>query len=171
MRSKGFGIESCQGLGALDPLLRPKNMLLKTHSGRLERWTRAMLVIGSVFCLSGCIPLRFTTSPGASGRIVDASTRAPIDGAEVVVSRSTYPPESAEKAFDDARSPKVFSHEAGIFSVPLERRVDLYCVPVDVFPRFGMLVIKSPGYVTTCVPFWSHSVAELGEIPVQSAKQ
>jgi hypothetical protein len=115
--------------------------------------------------------LRFTTSPGASGRIVDASTRAPIDGAEVVVSRSTYPPESAEKAFANSRSPKVFSHEKGIFSVPPERREDLYCIPVDMFPRFGLLVIKRQGYTTTCVPFWSHSVADLGEIPVRSTTQ
>jgi hypothetical protein len=89
----------------------------------------------------------------------------------VVVSRSTYPPESAEKAFANSRSPKVISHEKGIFSVPLERRLDLYCIPVDMFPRFGMLVIKRPGYVTTCVPFWSRSIADLGEIPVRSAKQ
>lgn len=141
------------------------------QSVSLISWVRTVCAIGCVCCLSGCIPLRFTTSPGASGRIVDASTRAPIDGAEVVVSQSTYPPESAEKAFDNSRSPKVFSHEQGVFSIPLERRVDLYCVPVDLFPRFGMLVIKHPGYVTTCVPFWSHSVADLGEIRVQSTKQ
>ena len=89
----------------------------------------------------------------------------------MVISRSTYPPESAEKAFANSRSPKVISHEEGIFSVPLERRVDLYCIPVDMFPRFGMLVIKRQGYETTCVPFWSHSVADLGEIPVRSAKK
>ena len=174
MRSNGAlddTVEPTKFRGALDLLLRPKNPPLRAWSICVGRWTRNVLIMGSVLSLSGCLPLRFTTSPGASGRLVDASTRAPIDGAEVVVSRSTYPPESAEKAFANFRSPKVISHEAGIFSVPLERRLDLYCIPVDVFPRFGMLVIKRQGYVTTCVPFWSHSIAELGEIPVRSAKQ
>jgi hypothetical protein len=121
-----------------------------------------------VFCC-GCIPLRFTTSPGASGTIVDAATRAPLNGAEIVISRSTYPPESPEKAFSNGRSPKVMSHENGGFALPAERRVDLYCVPVDVFPRFGLLVIKHQGYATTCVPFWSHSVSDLGEIAIEPA--
>jgi hypothetical protein len=40
---------------------------------------------------------------------------------------------------------------------------------VDVFPRFGLLVVKHQGYATTCVPFWSHSVCELGEVPVNPA--
>jgi len=61
------------------------------------------------------------------------------------------------------------SRQDGQFSVPLERRLDLYCVPVDAFPRFGLLVVKHEGYATTCVPFWSHSVCELGEVPVNPA--
>jgi hypothetical protein len=117
---------------------------------------------------TGCIPLRFTTSPGANGRIVDASTRAPVSGAEVVISRSTYPPPSANAAYTNSRAPIVMSREAGQFNLPLERRLDLYFLPVDAFPRFGLLVIKRPGYRTTCVPFWSRSVADLGDIPLVS---
>jgi hypothetical protein len=60
------------------------------------------------------------------------------------------------------------SQEEGQFSLPLERRVDLYFFPVDVFPRFGLLVVRRPGYETTCVPFWSKSVAELGEIALKA---
>ena len=122
-----------------------------------------------LFCATGCIPMRFTTSPGASGRIVDAATHKPVDGAEVVLSRSTYPPESADFAFTNSRSPKVMSQTNGNFAIPAERRLDLYFVPVDAFPRFGMAVIKRQGYKTTCIPFWSRSVAALGEIPIPSA--
>src|SRR5215469_10372857 len=91
---------------------------------------------GFVGLLCGCIPLRFTTSPGATGRIVDASSEAPISGAQLAISLSTYPPESPERAFTNKRSPTVVSREDGRFSVPLERRVDLYCIPVDAFRRF-----------------------------------
>jgi hypothetical protein len=116
---------------------------------------------------TACIPLRFTTSPGATGKIVDAATSAPVTGAEVLISHSTYPPPSPDNAFTNARPPTVMSRTDGEFSVPLERRLDLYCFPIDVFPRFGLLVVKCPGYETACVPFWSHSVADLGEIKVR----
>jgi hypothetical protein len=129
--------------------------------------TSSLVIILLVGLCSGCIPLRFTTSPGASGRIVDAKTHLPVPGAELVISRSTYPPASADNAFANGRSPTVMSSGNGQFSLPLERRFDLYFLPVDAFSRFGLLVVKREGYATTCVPFWSHSVAALGEIPVE----
>jgi hypothetical protein len=116
---------------------------------------------------TGCVPIRYTTSPGAMGRIVDASTHAPVSGAEIVISRLTYPPDSPEMAFTNSRPPTVMSREAGQFSVPLERRLDFYFAPIDLFPRFGLLVIRCQGYETTCVPFWSHSIADLGEIDLK----
>jgi hypothetical protein len=137
-------------------------------------WTRLAartLSLGILALACGCVPLKFTISPGATGRIIDARTHSPVSGAEVVISRSTYPPESPEKAFGNSRSPTVLSNQGGAFSLPVERRLDLYCVPVDVFPRFGLLVVKREGYVTTCVPFWSHSVADLGEIPVNATSR
>lgn len=124
------------------------------------------LFLFSAWLTTGCVPIRFTTSPGATGRIVDASTHAPVSGAEIVISRSTYPPESLEKAFVNKRPPMVMSREAGQFSVPFERRLDLFFAPIDFFPRFGLLVIRCQGYETRCVPFWSRSVADLGEIDV-----
>lgn len=121
------------------------------------------LFVGGWLC-SGCLPMRFTTSPGATGKIVDAGTHLPITGAEVVISHSTYPPSSPDNAFTNRRPPMVMSSSSGQFSVPLERRLDLYCVPIDIFPRFGLLVVKRQGYETTCVPFWSRAVADLGEV-------
>jgi hypothetical protein len=127
-----------------------------------------------LFCIlallsSGCVPWKFTTSPGATGRVVDARTHTPISGAELVISRSTYPPPSVEKAFVNHRAPMVMTGETGGFSVPLQRRIDLYCVPVDIFPRFGLLVVRCQGYKSACVPFWSRSVADLGEIQLETA--
>ncbi len=119
---------------------------------------------------SSCVPLKFTTSPGATGTVLDAATHAPISGAEVIISRSTYPPPSPDLAFTNSRPPTVLSQEGGRFSVPLERRLDLYFLPVDIFPRFGLLVVKRPGYETTCVPFWSRSIAELGEIQLKAGR-
>jgi hypothetical protein len=131
---------------------------------------RALVICLGLGLLTACIPLRFTTSPGAVGRIVDAKTKQPLSGAEVLISRSTYPPPSPEAAFTNSRPPIVMSREAGQFSVPLERRLDLYFLPVDVFPRFGLLVIRHSGYETTCVPFWSKSVAELGDVKLNPSK-
>lgn len=128
----------------------------------------ALAVLALMLGCGGCIPLRFNTSPGATGRVVDASTHAPISGAEIVISRSTYPPESGEKAFENRRDPLVLSQQGGSFSIPPERRLDLYCLPVDVFPRFGLLVVRQKGYQIACVPFWSKSTAELGEIQLHA---
>lgn len=132
------------------------------------RWPGLSLVgLAVAWLCTGCIPIRFTTSPGARGKVVDVVTHSPVQGAELVVSRSTYPPDSPDKAFAYRRAPVVMSQQDGQFSIPLERRLDLYFVPVDVFPRFGLLVVRCQGYETTCVPFWSRSVAELGEIQVK----
>jgi hypothetical protein len=160
----------------MDSIVSGRNIPIESTNGRdswrpAQRdcylWSLSSLVLLAWFC-SSCVPLRFTTSPGATGRIVDATTHAPVTGAEVVVSRSTYPPSSADGAFTNSRPPTVMSSEMGRFNVPLERRLDLYFVPVDIFPRFGLLVVKRQGYRTACVPFWSRSVVELGDIQLKT---
>jgi len=146
---------------------QPRKASLLVHVGKREL-ALGILLIAVSFC-PACIPLKFTTSPGASGRVVDASTHAPLSGAQVAISRLTYPPDSADNAFTNSRSPIVMSQAGGAFSIPPERRLDLYFIPVDAFPRFGLLVIKCPGYETTCVPFWSRFAADLGDIQVPPA--
>jgi hypothetical protein len=129
-----------------------------------------MICAGLGWFGAACVPIRFTTSPGATGRVVDARTHEPLGGAEVLISRSTYPPSSPDAAFTNSRPPTVMSRETGQFSVPFERRFDLYFLPVDAFPRFGLLVVRHLGYETTCVPFWSKSIAELGDVKLNPAK-
>jgi hypothetical protein len=153
--------------------MAPVEKILSTKAAESSHHARAGtsgLLVTILICVgscSSCVPLRFTTSPGANGRVVDAATHAPISGAEVIISHSTYPPSSPDAAFTNSRPPTVMSGEGGQFSVPLERRLDLYFVPVDIFPRFGLLVIKRQGYETTCLPFWSGSIAELGEVQLK----
>jgi hypothetical protein len=114
--------------------------------------------------VSGCLPLPYNASPGASGVVLDAKRRAPIVGAEVVVSELIYPPPSAEAAFTNSRPPVVTTDTAGHFSVPAERRWDFFVVPIDIFPRFGLLVVKCDGYQPLTVPFWSRTVQDVGEL-------
>ncbi|HTL58001.1 MAG TPA: carboxypeptidase-like regulatory domain-containing protein [Candidatus Limnocylindrales bacterium] len=128
-------------------------------------WTNRQLVsiLLLVWC-SGCLPWRFNTSPGASGVVVDAERHAPLSGAEVVVSQLIYPPPSAEAAFTNSRPPIVTTDAQGRFSIPAERRWDIFVIPIDAFPRFGMLVVKHEGYEAVTLPFWSRSVEDVGHV-------
>jgi len=129
--------------------------------------------ISAVLCVacSGCLPLRFNTSPGATGVVLDSEHRAPIAGAQVVVSHLIYPPPSADEAFTNSRPPLVTTDAGGHFSLPAERRWDFFVVPMDIFPRFGLLVVKCEGYQTLVVPFWSKTVTDVGEIKMQPGKK
>ena len=142
--------------------------LFGATSGLVRRTQAYALFCILALACPGCVPWKFTTSPGATGSVVDARTHTPITGAELVISRSTYPPDSVEKAFQNHRAPMVMTAETGRFSVPLQRRLDLYCIPVDIFPRFGLLVVRCHGYKSACVPFWSRSVADVGEIQLET---
>jgi hypothetical protein len=131
----------------------------------LESFRVQILVLGiAALACSGCLPLRFTTSPGASGVVLDSQTRAPIAGAEVVISHSTYPPASVGEAFTNSRPPLVTTETNGQFSIPPEHGWDLFVIPVDAFPPFGLLVVKHDGYEPVLVPFWSRDIKPLGEL-------
>lgn len=127
------------------------------------------LAIG--FSLSGCLPLRYNASPGVSGVLVDAERHLPIAGAEVVVSQLIYPPPSAEAAFTNSRPPVVTSDTDGHFLIPAERRWDFFVIPIDVFPRFGLLVVKRDGYEPMTVPFWSRTVEDVGQLTMKPLKK
>jgi hypothetical protein len=103
--------------------------------------------------------------------VVDAERHSPIAGAEVVVSELIYPPPSAEAAFTNSRPPLVTTDSAGHFSIPAERRWDFFVIPIDVFPRFGLLVVKRDGYESMTIPFWSREVQDVGELPMKPVKK
>jgi hypothetical protein len=95
---------------------------------------------------------------------LDSKTRQPIAGADVVVSRLTYPPPSAEEAFTNSRPPTVATEKDGHFSILPKREWDLFVIPIDAFPPFGLLVVKREGYEPALVPFWSRATKPLGEV-------
>src|SRR5215831_17427073 len=105
----------------------------------------ALMLLLSALC-SGCFPLRFTTGPGASGKVLDSQSHAPLAGAQVVISHSTYPPSSVEEAFTNRRSEVVTTDNSGQFLLPIERGWDFFVIPVDLFAPFGLVVVKKDGY-------------------------
>jgi hypothetical protein len=114
------------------------------------------IIIG-LFC-TGCWPLRLTTSPGASGMLVDGHTLVPISGAQVQVCRSTYggaPPRSITDALKNARRSKVITRANGRFSVRREHKWILYFPSPTMAPRTGSLVIQRQGYEPVMLPLIS----------------
>jgi hypothetical protein len=84
------------------------SLMIQSLGGcRMSRPAGLFLLLPLFVSLSGCLPLRYNTSPGASGMVVDAERHSPIAGAEVVVSELIYPPPSAEAAFTNSRPPLV----------------------------------------------------------------
>jgi len=132
-------------------------------SRRLPVHRAALVLLLSTLC-SGCLPLRFTTGPGASGKILDSQSHAPLGGAQVVISHSTYPPPSVEEAFTNRRSEVVTTDDTGQFSIPIERGWDFFVIPVDLFAPFGLVVVKKDGYEPVLLPVWSRSVKPLGDV-------
>jgi hypothetical protein len=136
-----------------------------------SRFIESLFYLAIGVSLSGCLPLRYNASPGASGVVVDAERHSPIAGAEVVVSQLIYPPTSAEAAFTNSRPPVVTTDTVGHFSIPAERRWDFFVIPIDVFPRFGLLVVKRDGYEPMTVPFWSRTAEDVGQLTMKPLKK
>ena len=101
--------------------------------------------------------------------VVDGEHHAPLSGAEVVISQLIYPPPSIDQAFTNSRPPLVTTDAQGRFSIPAERRWDFFVIPIDVFPRFGMLVVKREGYEAVALPFWSRSIENVGQVVMKPA--
>lgn len=135
---------------------------------------RTLQIFGGIAmagCLcAGCVPLRFTAGPGASGTVIDSKTGAPISGAQVAISLCKYPPPSVDDALAVEREPKVTTDQSGQFSVPADRRWGIYIWPVDSLPEFGLLLVKHDGYEVAQIPIWSRSVTNVGQIILKPAK-
>jgi hypothetical protein len=143
---------------------------------------------------SGCWPMRFTASPGATGMVLDAHSHVPIAGAEVFVSRARYTlplvtnsvtgeieavgctvdqlvPPSLSAAVTNARPPIVITGSDGRFSIPPLKRWGIYVVPMDVFAPKGTLVVRREGYTNAIrYLFAPSSVADVGEIRLEKSK-
>lgn len=88
--------------------------------------------------LAGCFPMRFTEFPGASGRVVDATSSNPVGGAEVTVTLSSPETNSGPNtAYTDA---------SGMFLIPPQKQWGIYIVPMDFIGFFGKVTVTARGY-------------------------
>jgi hypothetical protein len=136
----------------------------------------------SITCLvllslcTGCWPARITTSPGASGIVLDSETHAPIGGATVVVSRSNGhyvrlsdgervgDPPSIEQALTNSQPPQVVTDDLGRFSIRSKHKWIIY-VPIGrLMPARGTLVIRREGYRPDLVPLSTNGVQQLASV-------
>ena len=111
---------------------------------------------------SGCLTIeRQVTSPGAKGIVLDARTRSPLSGADVVVSRlgldsvSTNPPVISD-ALTNTRPPVVTTGKNGRFRIPAERHHELivdYLIE-PYLPPGGTLIVQHTGYQPVAIPLW-----------------
>jgi hypothetical protein len=157
-----------------------------------DTWVRNITLVIQMAVIAlistGCFPARFTTSPGASGRVIDARTRDPVQGAEVFVSRAFYkfytftnhtmegvaqegktipPPEPPplNLALSKSRPPIVLTDADGRFDIPPVKRWGIYIVPMDIAPSHGALVVRRDGYVPEMRLVITHSsIDPVGDI-------
>ena len=93
---------------------------------------------------SGCIPIRYTARPGASGVVLDARTGVPVGGAAVRVAhvRGDDPAGTAATMAD------------GSFLVPPRRRWGvMFIYPGDIFPFPFTLSVQQDDYQSRTIEF------------------
>jgi hypothetical protein len=89
------------------------------------------------------INFAITSSPGASGMVLDAQTHAAISGAQVVVSRSwprerpDYSPSTLANALTNTRPPLIITGTNGRFSIPRQHEWILYVPAPELAPAVG----------------------------------
>lgn len=145
---------------------------------------------------SGCFPARFTTSPGATGVVLDSQTRAPISHAELFVSKANYQlpvvtnpvtgkseevvpatedqlvAPTLDEAIKKRRVPVVFTSSDGKFSIPPQTKWGIYIVPMDIFGPQGTLVVRCEGYTNIIKFIGSHTnqTIDVGEILLEKQR-
>src|SRR5882672_5756656 len=129
---------------------------VRRHRERPVKFNLFSLVMLGLLC-SGCL-VRLEhnmTSPGARGVVLDARTRAPLSGAEVVVSRVCMESPVVSDALTNTRPPVVTTGKSGRSSIRAERQWD---VVVYLTERFrapgGTLVVHRSGYEPAAIPVW-----------------
>jgi len=96
-----------------------------------------LLVIIMATCLSGCFPMRFIEFPGASGRVIDSKTAAPIPNAEVTVSLNQSP---------EKKTKTVITDSSGVFTIKASKQWGIYILPMDFMSCLGQISVCAKGY-------------------------
>jgi hypothetical protein len=110
----------------------------------------------AVLC-AGCYPQRLSTSPGASGVVLDATTLRAVSGAYVEVSNSRrigWKDEAMptlDAALTNARPPMVTTGINGDFFIPRESVLALNAAAED-WHAYGTLIILHNGYAPGLFP-------------------
>jgi hypothetical protein len=127
-----------------------------------------ILILGA-FCLlcSGCFPVRWQTSPGLCGVVVNAQTHAPVAGAQAVIAPIYHSDPSADEIITNKQALIVATDASGHFSSPPQIRWRLFVVgfmghPV---PPHAALIVRSDGYEPVVRSVWSwQTTTNLGDI-------
>ncbi len=120
---------------------------------RIVKIRTSILLAAVLFALlcSGCIPIRYTARPGASGVVLDAHTGVPISHAAVSVAhiRGDDPAGIATTIAD------------GSFQVPPRRLWGvIFIFPGDIFPFPYSLSVQHDGYQSRTIQFARRALGE-----------
>lgn len=114
--------------GAAGP--RPLNFTVRPH---MRRW-RYTVALPFLMSLSGCIEITTYVSPSASGTVIDAASKKPIQGATISV--------------DD--HPGLFAQtnsDGQFLLVPATRKTRIFVLaPYRSLPPGGTVVVSADGY-------------------------
>ncbi len=117
--------------------------------------TKFSLALVACLCSSGCLIQieHNATSPGARGVVLDADSRAPLSGAEVVISRLwDIPLPSVADALTNTRPPVVVTGKRGRFCIRPEWHWDVIGPLVERFREpGGTLIVQRAGYEPAAV--------------------
>jgi len=117
--------------------VRPSDQRLErtVHGPHMNRW-RYTVVLPFLMSLSGCIEITTYVSPSASGTVIDAVSRKPIQGATVSV--------------DDHPGLFTQTNSAGQFLlVPATRKIHIFALaPYESLPPDGAVVVSADGYAS-----------------------
>lgn len=128
----------------------------------MSRLRAAFTVVLTLAASSGCIPYRFTTKPGATGRVLDARNQKPVAGA-VVVSLSTTGSGLVQEGL-------ALPAADGSFRIPASVEWGVIVgAPLPVYRR-TRVEFRARGYFTAHRDFKSTSAGpeytQLGEVPL-----
>jgi Carboxypeptidase regulatory-like domain len=98
-------------------------------------------ILASMLPLEACLPAEITEMPALHGRVVDATTGAPVPGARV----------TAESSAPGAGSTTVTTAEDGRFAAAPRSHTEWLWIGTDVIDLAVMLKLEAPGYVTATV--------------------
>ena len=112
--------------------VRPLSFTVRTH---MRKW-RYTVALPFLVSLSGCIEVTTYTSPAASGTVIDAASKKPIQGATISV--DNHPGLFAQTNSDGQ-----------FLLVPTTRKTRIFVLaPYRSLPPGGTVVVSADGYAS-----------------------